>query len=265
MTTIGSQAFYSCTSLLSVTLSPTLQRIGTKAFGDCFRLAEVINLGGRMIVTGEDAKTGQDFSGGVGAYALLVHNGESELDLFEDCYFLTVQDKHYLIAYAGNATKVVLPESYRGEEYVLHDWAFAFEETVEEIVVPDTVASIGAYAFFGCTSLTRIVLPSGLECIADHTFDGCRSLADITLPAGLREIGNFAFADCRSLTAIRLPTTLSFIGSYAFYNCRSLTEFTFDGNINSWNKMDKGGYWYFRLAATQVVCRNGKTSDVPKS
>ena len=230
-------------------LPSTLRGIGQNAFSDCFRLAEVINHSSLGITAGEDTY------GHVGYYALLVHNGVSRILMIEDYYFLVDESyRYYLLAYAGKDTELTLPNGF---SYAVHDWAFAYRSDVISVAMPASVTEIGAYAFFGCTALETVVLPTELKCIADHTFDGCRTLSGLTLPNTIEKIGSFAFADCRQLTAITLPKTVSEIGSYAFYNCRALGFFAFDGAVSVWDRVERGAYWNFRMAANQVKLRSG--------
>ena len=254
---VAAQAFHSCTSLMSVTLPSTLTVIGDNAYRDCFRLVEVINHSALQTTPGKEEK------GCVAYYALTVHGEESKLALWEDFYFLRQDGTNYLIAYVGDKTTLTLPDYDLGESYAVHQWAFAYQKQLNELILPDTITGVGAYAFFDCTSLIRVVLPSGLDAIADYMFYGCPSLVELTLPKKPDVIGAFAFGECRSLTEIVLPQTVRSMGRYAFYNCRSLQSMTFRGTVDAWNKAEKGAYWSFCLAATQIVCRDG-TSDVSK-
>lgn len=61
------------------------------------------------------------------------------------------------------------------------------------VVIPDTVKSIGRYAFSGCNGITSLELPEGLTSIEDEAFAGCTNLASINLPSTLLTIGNGAF------------------------------------------------------------------------
>ena len=69
------------------------------------------------------------------------------------------------------------------------------------------VASVGDYAFRGCSSVSRCVLPSGVVTIGRNAFARCTSLAELTLPATLTSIGDDAFYGCSSLVELKLPTT----------------------------------------------------------
>ena len=61
---------------------------------------------------------------------------------------------------------------------------------------------IGAYAFYGCSSLTSLTLPSNVTKIGESAFEGCSSLTSLTLPSSVTSIGSSAFYGCSGLTSI---------------------------------------------------------------
>ena len=101
----------------------------------------------------------------------------------------------------------------------------AFSRTgLKTIVVPDTVAVVGEYAFNGCQALTDVTLPKGIKEISGYTFNGCSSLTDVNIPSTVTLISECAFLDCTSLQSVELPENLTEIGNKAFYNCSALTS-----------------------------------------
>ena len=95
-------------------------------------------------------------------------------------------------------------------------------EKVEEIIIPDTITSIGDYQFYGFDKLISIAIPSSVTSIGNSAFEGCSSLTSITLQDGVTKIGDRAFYNCNSLTSIKIPNTVTFVGKDAFFGCRSL-------------------------------------------
>ena len=83
---------------------------------------------------------------------------------------------------------------------------------------------IGAYAFYGCSSLTSLTLPSNVTKIGESAFEGCSGLTSLTLPSSVTEIGAYAFYGCSSLASLTLPSSVTSIGSSAFYGCSGLTS-----------------------------------------
>jgi len=62
-----------------------------------------------------------------------------------------------------------------------------------EYTIPDSVTTIGNYAFSGCGSLTGVTLPDGITSISEAAFYGCGSLTSIKIPVSVTSIGKYAF------------------------------------------------------------------------
>ncbi|MBP3761494.1 MAG: leucine-rich repeat protein, partial [Ruminococcus sp.] len=65
--------------------------------------------------------------------------------------------------------------------------------SLTKIEIPDSVTSIGEYAFFGCSSLTKIEIPDSVTSIGEYAFFGCSSLTEIKVPDSVTSIGYGAF------------------------------------------------------------------------
>ncbi len=78
-------------------------------------------------------------------------------------------------------------------------------ETNKIIRIPDSVTSIGEWAFSGCSSLQQINIPDSVTSIGDYAFSGCSSLKQIDVPDSVTSIGYSVFSDCLSLKQINIP------------------------------------------------------------
>ena len=85
------------------------------------------------------------------------------------------------------------------------DNAYFGAETLETVVLPGSVTSIGKGAFEQCVNLRSVTLPEGLTQIGDNAFEGCESLSEIVIPSTVTDIGEGAFEDCGSLRSVALP------------------------------------------------------------
>lgn len=88
--------------------------------------------------------------------------------------------------------------------------------------LPNTLGSIGDYAFSGCTRLDIEYLPESVTSIGNRTFQGCTNLALSSLSEGVKSIGDYAFGGCTSLVFGRLPNSIGTIGKSAFSGCERL-------------------------------------------
>ena len=93
-----------------------------------------------------------------------------------------------------------------------------------EYTIPDSVTSIGNYAFYKCSSLTSVTIPDSVTKIGDVAFAYCYDLTSVTIPDSVTKIGDYAFEDCSSLTSVTIGDSVTTIGYEAFYECISLTS-----------------------------------------
>ena len=128
--------------------------------------------------------------------------------------------------------------SIRKGTKIICDWAFGWSKfigcrSLTSLVIPDSVANIGDYAFSGCRSLTSLVIPDSVTNIGDYAFEGCGSLSSLVLPDGVTNIGGNAFADCKSLRSVVIPNSVTSIGGGAFGGCKSLHSVVIPDSVTS--------------------------------
>ena len=88
--------------------------------------------------------------------------------------------------------------------------------------IPESVTTIGDWAFAWCISLTSVNIPDSVTTIGDDAFLGCGSLTSVNIPENVTTIGNSAFFSCDSLTSVNIPENVTIIGNQAFDYCTSL-------------------------------------------
>ena len=194
---IAGGAFSGCTGLTSIEIPNSVTSIGDAAFQRCSALKTVINLSSLIF-----SKGSSDY-GYVAYYADKVVNAPGD-DVVDDFVFSTVDDKHTLVAYFGDATDVTLPDNYNGENYAIGDEAFVNKNELTNVVIPNSVVGIGDSAFSGCSGLTRVDIVDGVNSIGKSAFAGCSKLEEIYISNTIESIGDNAFADCNNLFEIKI-------------------------------------------------------------
>ena len=96
------------------------------------------------------------------------------------------------------------------------------DQNMTSVVIPDTVTSIGEYAFWSCNFLEKVTLSSSLAEIGQGAFSDI-SLKDVELPDSLVSIGENAFKNT-ALTSVTIPKNLTSIGDGAFSYNEGLTK-----------------------------------------
>ena len=123
-------------------------------------------------------------------------------------------------------------------------------------VIPNTVTSIGNYAFFYCSGLTDIEIPNSVTSIGYQAFYNCDALTSIEIPNSVTSIGYQAFYNCDALTSIEIPNSVTYIGEYAFERCFSLTNVEIPNSITN----IEYGTFYNCSALTSIVIPQSVTN-----
>lgn len=116
-------------------------------------------------------------------------------------------------------------------------------ESLNSIVIPNSVQSIGQYAFNECSNLSSVVISNSVTSIDKYAFMGCSSLKSVELPNTVADIGASAFQDCGSLENITLSNSLKQLDLSIFSGCSSIRTIKGGNNI----EYLKGG---FQLSGT---------------
>ena len=138
--------------------------------------------------------------------------------------------------YTGSDTICHIPETLDGRTVVSIEGnrsKSAFEDCVnlQYVLLPDTIQSVGQFAFFKCDSLIGVSLPESLTSIEYSAFKDCTSLEDIVFPDAVTFIGRSAFNNCSSLLDLALPESLETLSASAFAGCSALNRVSFPNSL----------------------------------
>ncbi len=106
-------------------------------------------------------------------------------------------------------------------------------ELITDLVIPNSVTWIGAYAFDGCSGLTSVTISNSVTWIGDRAFEYCIGLTSVTIPNSVTKIGAGAFYYCSGLTSVTIPNSVTSIGYYAFENCSGITKITIPKTVKN--------------------------------
>lgn len=130
----------------------------------------------------------------------------------------------------GNNVSGVLsiPETVNdgSNDYIVTEigkFGFKQAKITGELVIPNTITTIGNSAFSGCSGLTgSLIIPNSVISIGEYAFNDCKGFdGTLELPESLAEIGWAAFSGCTGLTgSLVIPNSVKVIGEYAFSKCR---------------------------------------------
>lgn len=167
-----------------------------------------------------------------------------------------------ITAYTGKGSCLSLPAEIDGMPVIgLENKALMKNETIAELIFPDSLEVIGNYAVMYCDNLEKVTFGRNIAHIGVSAFEGtkkeshvgggklstlvfngapkvisekafyfCDDLSEIVLPDGVETIGEWAFAKCFGAKRIILPDSVKSIGDHAFLKCDSAKEAVIPGS-----------------------------------
>ena len=109
---------------------------------------------------------------------------------------------------------------------------FIGDDTVEVVIIPEGVETIGSYAFANLTALTKVILPSTLERIDFGAFYGCTSLTEVVGIENVKFINRSAFEGCSLKNTLSLESAVA-IADRAFAGNTKISEIVLGENVQS--------------------------------
>ena len=215
VTTIGELSFSGCSGMTSLSISNSVTTIGSYAFEECSGLT-FVNIPNSVTTIGEAA-----FIGCIGMTSVSIGNGVKSIgERAFACEYLEKVIVKDIAAYCG----IRFEDSYSNPLYFAAH-IYSDENTeIKNLVIPNSVTTIGEKTFSGCSGLTSVTIPNSVTTIGDEAFANCSSLASMTIPNSVTAIGSYAFSECSGLTSVTIPNSVTTIGDKAFSGCNNLAE-----------------------------------------
>ena len=256
VTTIGNAAFCDCVALQSISIPNSVTSIGDMAFHGC-KEATSINLGNAVKYIGSEAFAGCKKLGSITIPESLTAVG---FGAFSGCGSLTNVDITNLAKWCS-----ISFHDGGGNPLINAQHLYLNGEEIKDLVVPDEIHTIGAYAFYGYMGLTSVTIPKTTTTIGAKAFTMCRNLENIvidennpnydsrdncnavietetntllvgcknsTIPNSITAIGPYAFEKCFGMTEIAIPESVTRIWQYAFLDCYYLKYISIPKTMN---------------------------------
>ncbi|MGM9866666.1 MAG: leucine-rich repeat domain-containing protein [Lepagella sp.] len=217
---IADCAFYDCSGLTSVTIPNSVTSIGLSVFWDCSDLTSV-TIPNSVTSIGDYA-----FGRCSGLTSIKVESGNSVYDSRENCNAIIKTATNTLITGCKNT---IIPNSVTSIGY----WAFYGCSDLTSVTIPNSVTEIGESAFSFCFGLTSVTIPNSVTSIGYYAFHDCIGLTSVTIGNSVTSIGSDAFSFCSGLTSVTIPNSVTSIGHEAFSFCSGLTSVTIPNSVTS--------------------------------
>ncbi|MDE5790906.1 MAG: leucine-rich repeat domain-containing protein [Muribaculaceae bacterium] len=132
---------------------------------------------------------------------------------------------------------IVIPEkiTYMGKELEvteMNDSAFYYANNITSLIINAKLTAIPNQAFANCEKLASVTLPESVKSIGEWAFSYA-GLESIVLPEGLESLGSRVFFQCQNLTSVNIPTSLKQIPTYCFSYCKALTQLAFGDQVET--------------------------------
>lgn len=223
MVTLERMSFYNCASLNKIDIKEGLLSIGHTAFENCPSLKEITIPASVISVSDYAFYISNNLEN-----IYVAENNENYIDVDGVLYSI---DKTEIICYP--AGKKDLTFEVPDTVLQINNGAFAHNDYIREVKLPQNLNYLGEHSFNDCSSLKNINIPQNIKNINTYTFYACVELEKIALGKNISSIDYCAFASCKNLEELYWDNSSGRIYSTAFFDCPKLKK-VYISNLDAW-------------------------------
>lgn len=215
---IGEEAFCACYELLRVYLPSSVKNIEKGAFDDCKKAIFYVDKDSyahKYAVKNNLPYSTENYEEGI-------------VRIDGVCYLYDIEKNCYKVMRGEDSLpegRLVIREEINGRKVTsINNKAFSGFERITFLELPDTIQSIGASAFWGCSIANEVLeLPKALSSIEYGAFYG-NHMKEVTVPGTVKEVGQAAFLECTELKEVCFEKGVEKLGLDLFEGCTSLEK-----------------------------------------
>ena len=220
VTEIRGQACKDCTTLTSIAISNGVIGIYGGAFAGCTGLKSV------SIPASTKQINSDAFRGCYSLASVVIDSLNSVYDCRNNCNAIIKTSTNELIHGCQNTE---IPNSVTS----IGSYAFYNNSNLKNIEIPNSVTSIGNYAFSGCSMLNELIIPGSVTSTGSYAFSNCTNLVRCVISNGVNSVGFHSFNGCINLKNLIFPESLTTIYEHAFSGCNNLDSIKIPNNVTS--------------------------------
>ncbi len=199
--TIYSDAFAKCTNLQAIEIPSSVKTIYPNAFANCTSLSEVTLNEGLAVI----------------GYSAFANTAIEEITIPKSVWMLNFS------SYSND-------EQTKANGSIYNDASAFYNSKLKKATFAEGSTQVHKYAFYNCPEFAEVILPETVTSIGSYAFAGT-AISDINFLASISEINSNAFYNCKNLQTLEIPSNVKTIYHDAFANCTSLSEVTLNEGL----------------------------------